>query len=100
MFLEAAELKFIAWAGSQLLSLFKQDETRALECRARVAGYFDELADALNSMTASMRNNQIPTAEGNRLRVLAGSFEITMASNFFGRDKLKGEDGAVLLLRD
>jgi hypothetical protein len=46
-----AEATFIAWAGTQLLSLFSKDSKRALECRSRVAGYFDDIASALSDIT-------------------------------------------------
>lgn len=93
-----AEVAFITWAGSRLFELWEKEPLRAAECRLRVAEYFDELAESLSAISTSLRANQIPRIEGHRLAALIQCFELTMASNFYGKHHLKGEEGERLLI--
>lgn len=91
------ELIFVRWAADRIFKLMEMDKTRAEVCRVRVASYFDEVGDCLHLMAQSMIDSKIPRVQGHRLQRLIEAFEITMATNFYGKSELESEEREKLL---
>jgi len=84
-------IKVSTWVTDKLLPMYGKEHSRAIECRGRVADYFNEVASCLEELSSCFRSDQnsIPRIQGKKLEALISGFEFVLATNLTGRDKLE-----------